>query len=92
MQSRAETEVAGGKEEGKEEDARAVVGFFFLALFFPSSRWGGGEKDERREELQSLARATDPLLTYTARTHTHTNCRFPPNPQFQRSPFLQKKL
>lgn len=34
MQSRAETEVAGGKEEGKEEDARAVVGFFFLALFF----------------------------------------------------------
>lgn len=74
-QSQAETEVARGKEEGKEEDAEAVVGFFFR-----SSRGGGGEKDERREELQSLARATDPLLTYTC-THAHTQIvDLPPPP------------
>lgn len=68
------------------------MGFFFLALFFRSSRWGGGEKDERREELQSLARATDPLLTYTF-THAHTHTQivgFPPTPSSRGHPSSKK--
>jgi hypothetical protein len=66
-QSQAETEVARGKEEGKEEDAEAVVGFFFFGL------QGGEEEKKMKEEKNCKAWRVPPTpSSHThARTHTH---------------------
>lgn len=45
-----------------------------------------------KEELQSLARATDPLLTYTARTHTHTQIVGSPQPPVPEVTLPPKKI
>lgn len=70
MQSRAETEVAGEKEEGKEEDARAVVGFFSLPFFFCLR--GGEEEKKMKEEKNCKAWRVPPTPSSHTHARTHT--------------------